>query len=512
MTAQDARALLLKIAPRIEDHADEIARLCGYLPLALRVAASTITVRKDLSTGEYVRRLSDEKQRLNHLKEVDAALSVSYELLDEAEQRLWRALAVFPNTFDHVGAAAVWEMEADLAKDVLGSLMTCSLLEYDQGVGRYSLHDLARLFTEERQRPPESVELKRRHAFHYQHLIARASALYLEGGEALKQGLALFDLERENIEAGWAWAESLIAEDEQAAQLCLDYAGAGRYVLTLRQHPRDQIKRAEGQLTAARRLKNRQHEGAALGNLGIAYAMLGETIKAIEFHNEYLTFAREMGDRRAEGGALGNLGLAYKALGEAREAIEFHEQALVIHRELGYRQGEGSQLGNLGVAYAMLGESRRAIEFYETSLVIHRELGDLYGEANDLGNLGVAYSDLGKTRKAADFFEQCHNIHREIGDRRGEGNDLGNLGNAYAALGEQRKAIEFYEQQLTITREIGDRRGEGNSLWSISLVLSNIGEHENAIARAEEALRIFEEIESPHAEMVRSRLPQLRQS
>lgn len=75
----DARELLLRIAKRIGDHADEIARLCGRLPLALRVAASAIAERKNMSPADYVRRLGDEKQRLSHLKEVDVALSVSCE-------------------------------------------------------------------------------------------------------------------------------------------------------------------------------------------------------------------------------------------------------------------------------------------------------------------------------------------------------------------------------------------------------------------------------------------------
>ncbi len=68
-------------------------------------------------------------------------------------------------------------------------------------------------------------------------------------------------------------------------------------------------------------------------------------------------------------------------LGETRKAIEFHEQALVIDREIGDRRGEGADLGNLGIAYADLGETRQAIEFYEQALVIAREIGDRRGEA-----------------------------------------------------------------------------------------------------------------------------------
>ena len=50
----------------------------------------------------------------------------------------------------------------------------------------------------------------------------------------------------------------------------------------------------------------------------------------------------------AEGAWLGNLGNAYAALGDVHKAIEFYEQALVIAREIGDRQGEGADLGNLG--------------------------------------------------------------------------------------------------------------------------------------------------------------------
>ncbi len=62
---------------------------------------------------------------------------------------------------------------------------------------------------------------------------------------------------------------------------------------------------------------------------------------------------------------MGNLGNAYADLGEVRKAIEYHEQALVIDREIGDRRGEGADLGNLGLAYAALGEVRKAIEYFE---------------------------------------------------------------------------------------------------------------------------------------------------
>jgi len=462
----DASELLLKIAQRIGNHADEIARLCGRLPLALRVAASAIAERKNLSPADYARRLSDEKQRLSHLKEVDAALSVSCEMIGEERFALWRKLAVFPSTFDDSAAAAVWEMEAEAAKNGLGDLLTYSLIEYDEEAGRYSLHDLARIFANGRLPDGERDLAKRRHALHYCRVLKQANESYLQGGVAATLGLAMFDIERQDIEAGWAWAAAEDERDEQASQLCMDYPNGGLYVLDLRHHPRERIRWLEVMLEAARRLKHRSSEGHALGNLGNAYEDLGETAKAIRYYEQVLAIARETGDRQGEGNAMGNLGIAYRTLGETRKAIEHHEQQLAIARETDDRRGEGGGLGNLGNAYFNLGEMRKAIEYYEQHLA----------------------------------------IARETGDRRGEGRALGNLGIAYKHLGETRKAIEYYEQTFAIERETGDRRGQGISVWNMSLSLYQLGERKQALANAEAALRIFEEIESPDAEKVRRRL------
>jgi tetratricopeptide (TPR) repeat protein len=465
---EDARKLLLKIAPRIGDRADEIAKLCGYLPLALRLAAGALlTERVNLSPADYVRRLSDAKTRLSL---VDASLTLSYELLSPEQQKLWRSLAVFPDTFDARAAAAVWELDADAAQDALGDLVRYSLLEWDADTRRYRLHDLARLFADSRMSDDKQHATHMRHAAHYLTVLRECQAFYLKGGDAIKSAIALFDAERRNIEAGQEWACLHSSEDEVAAQLCNRYPVTGAYVLLLRQHPRENISWSETALAAAHQLKDRAAEEAHLGNLGNAYASLGETRRAIELYEQVLVIAREIGDQRGEGNALDSSGLAYASLGETRRAVEFHEQALVISREIGDQRGEGNTLGNLGDDYADLGETRRAIEFYEQQLT----------------------------------------ITREIGDRRGEGMALGSLGNTYKDLGETRRAIEFSEQALIVLREIGDRRGEGIALFNIGLTLDILGDRKKAIAHAEAAFEIFEQIESPYAEKVRTALEQWR--
>jgi tetratricopeptide (TPR) repeat protein len=487
----DARALLLTIEPRIGAEAEAMAKLCGYLPLALRLASSALAERMDLSPQDYARRLTGAQERL---KLVDASLALSYDLLSPELQRQFRALAVFPETFDVDGAVAVWATEHDAAHDALSTLVRYSLLIWVEESKRYSLHDLVQDFAKSKRSDPEKAQDERRHAEHYLAISSAADNLHLKGGDAFLEGLRLFDTEWGNIRAGQAWATAHAAQDDAAARSASSYPSAGAYCLALRQHPRERILWLEAALAAARRLKDRAAEEAHLGNQGMAYANLGETRRAIEFYEQQLVIVREIGDRRGEGNALGNLGNAYADLGEPRRAIKFYEQNLVIAREIGDRRGEGNTLGNLGIAYANLGEPRRAIEFYEQRLVIAREIGDRRGEGSALGNLGNAYSDLGETRRAIGFGEQHLAVAREIGDRRGEGNALGNLGLAHANLGETRRAIEFYEQQLVIAREIGDRRGEGNAVGNLGNACLVLGETRRAIELYEQRLIIAREI------------------
>ena len=74
--------------------------------------------------------------------------------------------------------------------------------------------------------------------------------------------------------------------------------------------------------------------GNALGNLGLAWADLGETRKAIEHHEQCLAIAREIGDRRGEGNALYNSAEEYEKVGEKAVAIERAQAALAIFRQI----------------------------------------------------------------------------------------------------------------------------------------------------------------------------------
>ena len=500
--------LLLKLAPRIKGHEGTAVQLCGHLPLALEVFAGAVKDRSLTPVPELIERL---RQRKDKLSPVEAAFQVSFELLAEPLRRRWTLLGVFPAGFHLAAAAAVWEEEVAAARDVMQSLVNASLVETNAVNDRFRLHDLVRQFCEGKLTEAKLSEGARlRHAQHFLDVLNFAAKLYSEKDKSLS-GLRLFDQERTDIEAGQRWANANRDHNKEMLKLLAAFSDNANDLLLLRQHPRaERIPWLNASLQASRALHNRRREGAALGNLGLAYVALGETRKAIQFYQQALIIAREVGDRHGEGNALGNLGNAYAALGEPRKAIEFYEQTLAIDREIGDRRGEGSALGCLGIAYNNLGEPRKAIEFHQKHLTIARETGDRHGEGNALGNLGNAYAALGEPRKAIEFYEKQLTIAREIGDRHSEGNALGNIGIGNKNLGEPRKAIEFYEQRLVIAREIGDRYGEGSTLWNSALALHQLGQKAEAVARAEASLAILEIIENPRAAQVRAKLAEWR--
>lgn len=513
---EKARKLLLEIAPHAHPAAAQICKLCGYLPLAIRAAGSLLAITPDLDPVKYAVQLEDERNRLERIgakgveRGVTASFNLSYARLAPEAARVFRLLSVFPGTFDAAAAEVVCDDEGHA---YLSDLVRHSLVLYDASTKRYRLHDLARLFAKAKLGAEERPVGQKRFATHYKDVLATADELFLQGGDSLVRGLALFDLEWGNIQTGHAWvAAKDVMGDEDVIRLRMLYPDAGVYVLNLRQHSREQIRWLEIALDAAKRLRDREREGNVLGNLGSAHADLGETKRAIQFYEQRLSIAREIGDRRGEGTALGNLGSAYAEMGETKRAIQFFEQRLTIAREIGDRRAEAKTVANLGIAYANLNETNHAIQLYEQAMVIAREIGDRRGEGADLINLGTAYRNMGETKRAIQFYEQALVIARQIGDRRGEGQVLGNLGIVYDDLGETKRAVQFYETALLIDREIDNRRGEFTNLWNLSLALDKLGKRAQAIECAEQSLIIREQIEDLKAEMVRAQLAEWRAS
>lgn len=144
--------------------ANEIVRLCGHLPLAVRIAAARLAARPTWPLVHMVAQLSQERSRLDRLAlgdlAVRASLTLSYDSLGPSAARLLRRLALF-DAADHPMwfVAVLAERPVDLALSDLDELVDAQLL-IDSGIdangqARYRLHDLVRLIAREQ---AEAVE------------------------------------------------------------------------------------------------------------------------------------------------------------------------------------------------------------------------------------------------------------------------------------------------------------------------------------------------------------------
>ena len=423
MKQEEAEALLTRILGKTMDKEEEAARSAlverlGGLPLALDIAARLIAER-GWSSAEYLDRLEGAASLVAELAlpladrpedSVALAFALSYEALKEDQQRLFRALGVMAEGgFAPSAVAEVLGEESSQVEREIGDLEALSLVRLGAVQGRYELHPLLADYSQTLAREAGEWES-----------LCNAHLLYYVGyAERYTDDHGALEAELGNLMAAGEWSrESAENAGVQALTQWL-YVEGGEF-LDLRGHVREAVRLLGWAVEATRTVGDRRGEGNALGNLGVAYADLGEVRRAIEYHEQALAIAREIGDRRREGRHLGNLGNAYNRLGEVRRAIEYYEQALAVAREIGDRRGEGAGLCNLGLAYAALGEVRRAIESYEQALAIDRWIGYRRGEGNALGGLGLAYKDLGDLAQARELWEQALRIYEHIEDPRAE--------------------------------------------------------------------------------------------
>jgi tetratricopeptide (TPR) repeat protein len=423
MEQDEAEALLARILGETVDEEEQAARSklverLGGLPQALDIAARLMAER-GWSSGEYLAQLEGAPSLVAELclplaerpeDSVALAFALSYQALNEAQRRFFRAVGVMAEGgFAPLAVAGVLEEAAGQVERGLGDLAALSLVRPGSVRGRYELHTLLADYSRTLAR--EAGEWEGLRAAHLEYYVTYAER-YTDDYGALEAELS-------NLMAAGEWARET-GENECVQSLAEWLYASGVHFLDLRGYVDEAMRLLGWAVEAARAIGDRRGEGIWLANLGSAYVALGEVRRAIEYHEGALEIAREIGDRRNEGAWLGNLGIAYAALGEVRRAIEYCKQALVIAREIGDRRGEEIWLGNLGIAYAALGEVRRAIEYHEEALEIDREIGDRRGEGNDLGNLGTAYKRLGDSARARELWEQALRIFEDIEDPNAE--------------------------------------------------------------------------------------------
>jgi predicted ATPase len=160
------------------DAVEEICRRLDGIPLAIELAAARTS---DLTAAAIVERLDDRfwllagsRRSLGRHQTLQATMDWSYDLLEEDEQAVLRATAVFVGGFDAVALAAVVERSDRDTLDRLATLVRSSLVEVDHSAAqpRYRLLETVRLYAQDRL--ADTGELASRRRAHAQHVLAGA--------------------------------------------------------------------------------------------------------------------------------------------------------------------------------------------------------------------------------------------------------------------------------------------------------------------------------------------------
>lgn len=131
----------------------ELARLCGRLPLALRIAAERAAARPHMPLDTLIQDLRDESSLWDALSSEDddadgvrTVFAWSYRALPEAVARLFRLLGVHPGPeFGTDAAAALADRSVGEIRRLLDVLVGAHLVE-QCGPDRYQFHDLLRAY------------------------------------------------------------------------------------------------------------------------------------------------------------------------------------------------------------------------------------------------------------------------------------------------------------------------------------------------------------------------------
>lgn len=371
--------------------AQQIIHLCGRSPLGIRLTGGTIRNHPQWRLEDYVLDLTQEQQRIAQLRlshlDVRVSFASSFKQLDEISARLFRLLGLLRGqNFSSTVAAALLEFEPVTAEQFVKYLVDLQLLE-PASEGRYSLHDLVRLFAKEQLAIEEPTEAR-------QAARLRAARCYMETSEIVN--LALKPETRHYLAQALTEGkhQSLEAAEQSWFLGALNWFQLERMNLLAAIEWAYQAEAWDIIVPLASNLVN-------FFNIYADYADWERT------HLLALEASRKLGDRPGEAQTLTNLGNVYVLQSGWEKARESYEQSLVIFGELGDRLGMAKTMGNLANVYCQQDDWEKASEFYQQSRVIFSESGDRYGEAQTLANMGIFYLKQNQEAEAGVLWQEA---------------------------------------------------------------------------------------------------------
>ena len=523
-----------------------IARLCGHLPLALRVSGALLRHRPKWTA----RRLADKilegsTDLLGQDGDLASLFALSYQRLPARHQHLFRLLGLVPGPdIDVAAAAALLDAPVAETERIAQSLLDLSLVE-EHEADRYRMHDLVRLYARSLSETGEhAVEADaapaRLYAF-YRGNGARADARiarYSRPGDAAPaegldfsgQSSALDWLRREyaNMRACIGLAAER-GEDEAVVALTAAIAAIssaqGPWTEAIVWHEAaaeaaarlgDPVSRANAlvdaaainllsgdfaggraNLTAAEECYRTAGQQTGVANAlawqGVERRVAGDLTGALDCFESALARYDALADRRGRATVLTDAGMAHYLAGDPMTAIREIEESRALHTELDNPTAAAQAAALLGGVRSSVGDVNGALEILDEALELLGRLGNRSARANALVEKGVILGELGQSEQALAAVEESLELHRQLGNRLGRVVGLQARARVLRSAGDAAAALRDYEEALEFCRSLGAR---GNEAWIMNQyadTLATLGEHERAAGSFAEALAIAEE-------------------
>ena len=500
---QRARAVRpsFAVTPENEIPIREICSKLDGLPLAIELAAARTRVLSPLTMLERLQsRLQllvggalDLPQRQQTLR---SAIDWSHDLLNEAEQKLFRRLSVFVGgcTLEAVEAVCNTRYDLDLdAFEGVSSLVDKNLLqslEMHDAEPRFVMLDTIREYALERLRESgEERKVRRAHA-------AYCLVLAEEGNpelNAVERGawLARCDSEIDNFRSSLDWLFQN-REIEWGLRLCIalfrfwdmrEHLSEGRARLeTIAQLAGDDYSRERAQIWTF---------------LGALTTSQGEFEIAQGYLKQSLSLYEELDDKWGIGAALNALAVNTRDLGDYASAQKNFEKSLAFWRAVSDRVSTARGLHNLANVLRLRRDYAGAHAAAREATAIFQELGERSGAAWSINLEGDISSEQGDITAARELYERALALFREAGDRWGCARSLADLGLIYANRREYPSALQAYVQALQIFVDLGHRRGLARSLEGYSRLALAQGQPKRALKLAGAAAHLRAVIGAP---------------
>lgn len=485
MTDEEGVDLLGRVAGRERVTAEpeatvELARLCGGLPLALRIAGVRLAAHPHWSVATLTDMMADESTRLDELTHggvgIRGLLSVVHESLSEPARQLFGLLgAVETHDFTPLTAAALLDADLGRATRALDELVDARLLDVTGGrPPRYRFQDLVRVYAAER--------------------LAASPADAARAPAAVERVLScLLALAREAYQRTYGGDFTRIRGSAGA------WPGARRWFDRLLADPLEWFDAERATLRAA------VTQAASLGHDEICWELAIDAVAAYEArglfddwratHTVALAATRAAGNRRGEAAvmmSLGSLAVAQRTEDDTAMLLG----AFDLFEALGDDLGQAMCLRNLAHLDRVQGHPERALERYERALEGFRRADDVGGQAHVLSGLARAHLDLGLLVEAEALTKESLTLAQQLGNQRLQAQALFRLGEVMTRSDQLMLAKAVLQQALELTQGLDDRVGEAyalNALATAELALTELDAAEVHFARSAETSKAINE-------------------